>query len=133
MYRQDSQIYTNAQTMYKQTKFCVPRYARRFKNPIKSTSQGWGGTRTHRNPTSTNLRLGWRLSRCAECRTSGRSSDDPPRTTRRLPELGPKGSTNTPDLDSLYQSRTHSQTLPCISYSPRGFGSFFLTSCACPE
>src|SRR5258705_13754835 len=51
----------------------------------------------------------------------------PPRKTLNFPCGGPVGSTKAcPEVavvrKSTNQSRVHSQTLPCISYNPHGFG-----------
>jgi len=56
-----------------------------------------GGTRTQRNPRALSRISGWTSSRTAERRYSGGLTNDPPRTTRKSPELGPEGSINSPD------------------------------------
>ena len=51
---------------------------------------------------------------------------EPPRRTRSTPDEGPDGSVP-PESESSYQSAHHSQTFPCMSYSPHAFGFFVPT------
>src|SRR5262245_647298 len=91
-----------------------PRFARPNKGSKHQRLKA-GGTRTHRNPTSSIQRSGRTSNRTAERRSPGGSSNDPPRTTREDPEAGPTGFTATPESYAPNQSRTHSQAFPCMS------------------
>src|SRR5262249_24083959 len=104
-------------------------------NPRASKNQRLkaGGTRTHRNPPHSCLSSGGTSNRSAERRCSGEASNDPPRSTREDPEEGPAGLTSTPEPYAPYQSQHHSQTLPCMSYSPQRLGCFCPTACTCLE
>lgn len=53
----------------------------------------------------------------------------PPRHTRFDPEAGPSGSVAGPLGSAHFQSQHHSQTFPCMSYSPQALGRFPFTGC----
>ena len=60
-------------------------------------SQSWDVVVLQDNSTQP-LPTGRTPTRRAERRRAGDSTNDPPRTTLRIPELNPKGSTNTPEV-----------------------------------
>ncbi len=63
--------------------------------------------------------VGW----VVEARLRPRPPHEPPRRTRPRPSVGPAGSVTGPAGYSPNQSAHHSRTLPCIWYSPQGFGA----------
>src|SRR5262245_50641020 len=94
----------------------------------KGTSvKGYGTCLSRRKPRPT-----WRLPGGQALRSADRPElaslyQLPPRTTRYEPDEGPAGSTAASAVYGPYQSCTHSQTLPCMSYSPQALGLSFPT------
>jgi hypothetical protein len=107
---------------------------RRYRRPSRSPrrrSNGHGVLDAHaatRKPTGLSRLPGLYMSRLADRQDLVKLRQEPPHNTRCSPRggscSGPCGSTVASALYVSYQSPHHSQTLPCVSYSPHAFGTF---------
>ena len=81
------------------------------------------GEKQMRNPMTSFLASEYSYLRSAERQSASLPPQLPPRITRRTPSDGPSGSMDTTARGYCpYQSRHHSWTLPCMSWSPQGLG-----------